>query len=148
MSATGAAAAAATATATGVTGGGVREAAAAAVSPVPPARKEEVVGFGRCLLALGSRPRPPPPGFIEPAARGRVALLGARDGGADREQLRREVAAGGSVTIAGSSWQALELACWLQQEGRGAPASVDSVSRVGGKDPCLVDMFLVAAFLC
>lgn len=93
-------------------------------------RKEEVIGFGRCLLALGSRPRPPPPGFIEPAARGRVALLGARDGGANREALRKEVAAGGSVTIVGSSWQALELACWLQQEGRGAATTVDNVSRM------------------
>lgn len=63
------------------------------------ARREGVVGFGRCLLALGSRPRPPPPGFVGPAARGRVALLGARDGGADREALQGEVAAGGSVTI-------------------------------------------------
>eukprot|EP00903_Cladosiphon_okamuranus_P009619 g9155.t1 len=116
--------------------GSVREAAAVAEeSPAPPTRKEEVIGFGRCLLALGSRPRPPPPGFIEPAARARVALLGARDGGADREQLRKEVAAGGSVTIVGSSWQALELACWLQQEGRGDAAAAVG-SGPGGAGTC------------
>lgn len=127
--------------------GSVREAAASAESPAPPTRKEEVVGFGRCLLALGSRPRPPPPGFIEPAARVRVALLGARDGGADREQLRKEVAAGGSVTIVGSSWQALELACWLQQEGR----EVDSVSRVSfGRERTTVSFVVCSAisFCC
>ncbi|CAM9836992.1 unnamed protein product, partial [Hapterophycus canaliculatus] len=89
-----------------------------------PPRKQEVVAFGRCVLALGSRPRPPPPGFIDPAARGSVALLGAMDGGGgvSREELKREVAAGAAVTVVGSSWQALELACWLQ-EGRGAGAS-------------------------
>ena len=130
------------------TDGSVREAAAATESPASPGRTEEVVGFGRCLVALGSRPRPPPPGFIEPAARGRVALLGAReDGGADREQLRKEVAAGGSVTIVGSSWQALELACWLQQEGaRGTATIVDTVSRAasGGEGRTL--LFFVFCF--
>ncbi|CAM9248189.1 unnamed protein product [Scytosiphon promiscuus] len=89
-----------------------------------PRRKQEVVAFGRCLLALGSRPRPPPPGFIDPSAREGVALLGARDGagGLGREEMKREVEAGKSVTVVGSSWQALELACWLQ-EGRGAGAA-------------------------
>lgn len=85
------------------------------------AAAREEVGFGRCLLALGSRPRPPPPGFIDPAAWEDVWLLGSR-GGLDREGLRKEVAAGRAVTVVGSSWQALELACWLQ-EGR----SVSSV---------------------
>ncbi|CAM9684449.1 unnamed protein product, partial [Ectocarpus sp. 4 AP-2014] len=77
-------------------------------------RKQEVVAFGSCLVALGSRPRPPPPGFIDPAARGHVTLLGSREG-AGREELKREVAAGRAVTIVGSSWQALELACWIQE---------------------------------
>ncbi|CAN0501795.1 unnamed protein product, partial [Ectocarpus sp. 12 AP-2014] len=83
---------------------------ATAASP----RKQEAVAFGRCLVALGSRPRPPPPGFIDPAARGHVTLLGSREG-AGREELKREVAAGRAVTIVGSSWQALELACWIQE---------------------------------
>lgn len=99
--------------------------------PTPTPRMEEVVGFGRCLLALGSRPRPPPPGFIDPEARSSVSLLGARDGdgGASREELRRDIVAGRSVTIVGSSWQALELACWLQQEGRNASTVADRVRR-------------------
>ena len=76
------------------------------------------VEFGKCLLALGSRPRPPPPGFVDPAVWGSVSLLGSRGGGGlDREELSREVAGGRSVTIVGSSWQALELACSVQ-EGR------------------------------
>lgn len=76
----------------------------------------EDVTFGRCLLALGSRSRPPPPGFVDPAAWEDVALLGSR-GGVDREGLRQDIASGRAVTVVGSSWQALELACWLQ-EGR------------------------------
>ncbi|CAN0181141.1 unnamed protein product, partial [Ectocarpus fasciculatus] len=86
-----------------------------------PRKQKEVVAFGRCLVALGSRPRPPPPGFIDPAARGRVTLLGSREG-PGRDELKREVAAGRAVTIVGSSWQALELACWIQ-EGRSAAAA-------------------------
>ncbi len=122
------------------TADGSREGAAEVSAPVQqqplPPRKEEVIGFGRCLLALGSRPRPPPPGFIDPEARGSVALLGARegDGGASRDELRREIVAGRSVTIVGSSWQALELACWLQQEGRSASTIADRVRRRGRID--------------
>lgn len=88
------------------------------------------VAFGRCLLALGSRSRPPPPGFIDQSAWADVALLGSREG-IDREGLRREVAAGRSVTVVGSSWQALELACWLQ-EGR----SVSGKVRLGERKGC------------
>lgn len=88
------------------------------------------VAFGRCLLALGSRSRPPPHGFIDPSAWADVALLGSREG-IDREGLRREVAAGLSVTVVGSSWQALELACWLQ-EGR----SVSGKVRLGERKGC------------
>lgn len=87
----------------------------------------EEVDFGRCLLALGSRPRPPPPGFVDPGVWGGVAMLGERGGsggGADREELSREVAAGKSVTVVGSSWQALELACWLQERRGGSPEKV------------------------
>lgn len=97
-----------------------------------PHRKQEVVAFGRCLLALGSRPRPPPPGFIDPSARGNVALLGARDSRIGREELKREVEAGAAVTVVGSSWQALELACWLQ-EGRSGSAGMEKVFGRGGK---------------
>lgn len=88
------------------------------------------VAFGRCLLALGSRSRPPPPGFIDQSAWADVALLGSREG-IDREGLGREVADGRSVTIVGSSWQALELACWLQ-EGR----SVSGKVRLGERKGC------------
>ncbi|CAM9701740.1 unnamed protein product, partial [Laminaria digitata] len=92
----------------------------------------EEVKFGRCLLALGSRPRPPPPGFVDPAVWGGVSMLGARaGGGADREELSREVTSGKSVTVVGSSWQALELACSLQ-EGRSGSTEKSSggVSRM------------------
>ncbi|CAM9351720.1 unnamed protein product, partial [Ectocarpus sp. 8 AP-2014] len=94
-------------------------------------RKQEVVAFGRCLVALGSRPRPPPPGFIDPAARGHVMLLGSREG-AGREELKREVAAGRAVTIVGSSWQALELACWIQEGRSGAAAAAAAAGKGSG----------------
>lgn len=110
--------------------GPLGESSAALAPAPPPLRRNEVVAFGRCLLALGSRPKPPPPGFIDPGARGRVTLLGARGGGMSREELRREMAAGRAVTIVGSSWQALELACWLRQEGRSVASSSAADSKV------------------
>lgn len=74
----------------------------------------EAVGFGRCLLAFGSKPRPPPLGFVDPAVRADAALLGWRES-ATRENLREAVADGKMVTVVGSSWEALELSCWLQE---------------------------------
>lgn len=75
----------------------------------------EEVKFGRCLLALGSKPRLPPPGFVDPSAWQDVSLLGSREW-VNREELKRDISAGKAVTIVGSSWEALELACWLREE--------------------------------
>lgn len=92
----------------------------ASVPPPPPARpKLEKIAFGRCLLALGSTPRFPPTGYVEPKVWTDMALLGWRDR-ETREGLRRDVEAGKTVTIVGSSWEALELACWLKEGARGS----------------------------
>ena len=75
------------------------------------------IEFERCVLATGSRPRPPPPGYVDPRVWGGVSVLrSGGEGRQDREELSREVAAGRSVTVIGSSFQALELACSLQEK--------------------------------
>lgn len=55
--------------------------------------QQEVVRFGRCLLATGSKPKPPPAGFVDPAVRTDPALLGWKNQ-AVRDELRDAVAAG------------------------------------------------------
>lgn len=55
--------------------------------------RREIVKFERCLLSIGSQPKPPPTGFVDPAALKDVALLGWKDEGV-RHELREAVAAG------------------------------------------------------
>lgn len=55
--------------------------------------QSEAVRFGRCVLAIGSKPKAPPVGFIDPVAQMDRALLGWKDE-AVRAELRECVASG------------------------------------------------------
>ncbi|CAM9242694.1 unnamed protein product, partial [Discosporangium mesarthrocarpum] len=87
-----------------------------------------VVGFERCLLAVGSHPREIPPGFVDPAAQKTVSLLGLRGG--TREQLLAEASGGRGITVVGGSWDALELVALLR-ESWGLDQKVDSDGGAG-----------------
>ncbi|CAM9394642.1 unnamed protein product, partial [Choristocarpus tenellus] len=92
--------------------------------------KSVVVGFDRCLLALGCSQRKAPPRYIDPSAKGFVVPVSSDK--EMRERLRGEVKAGKGVTVIGSAWEALELVCWLREETQARDAGFGSSLDPGG----------------